>query len=105
MWFTPETIARLRRETDPAAADNIRRHRAAEKIIEESGRGICGACAEEIVKNTILGHWESDFLLGYCYEARDRKHRPLVRYTAEDGVTFVARNDQTHPEPVSDERP
>ena len=50
----------------------------AEKKIEDLGLGECVHCKEELVKNE-RGVWESEFLVEYCKDARDHKHRPRVK--------------------------
>jgi len=53
-----------------------------EQRINREGRGICQFCKEEIVKNDNMPGggwtWESEFMLGWCDDAKDRKHKPQI---------------------------
>lgn len=66
------------------------RRKEAEEAVHNSGIGNCEYCKEEIRKNnTSTGGgwiWESEALLGFCDVARDRKHKPLVKWNPEEGV-------------------
>lgn len=82
LWgWDPETVERIRAtlpvKIDPTVAAELKAKAEAEKKIEESGRGECSFCNEEIVKNERF-LWESDFLLEYCTESREHKHKPKI---------------------------
>jgi hypothetical protein len=57
----------------------VKARQEAERRIEILGLGECAYCKEELVKNE-RGIWESEFLVEYCKDARDHKHRPVVKY-------------------------
>lgn len=82
MWgFTPETWDRIQQRlpisVDPEALAEATARREAENKIEESGEGECSYCKEDIVKNE-RGFWESEFLIEYCIDARDHRHKPKI---------------------------
>lgn len=84
LWGFPEQLAKVHSgHIDPAEAEEIKARREAEKKIEELGIGECSFCKQEIVKNETLGVWESEFLVGYCTEARDHKHKPKIVWKKE----------------------
>lgn len=89
MWgFTAEALERIRGNipvnANPEEAAELKAKREAEKKVEESGQGECSFCHQEILKNEVLGVWESDTLIGYCTEARDHKHKPKIVWKVND---------------------
>ena len=84
LWGFPEQLAKVHAgHVDPEEAEEIKARREAEKKIEELGVGDCVFCQQEIVKNVDLGVWESEFLVGYCTDSRDHKHKPKVVWKKE----------------------
>lgn len=81
MWgWSPETAERLRikqASQDPAVTAEAIAKREAEKLVNEAGIGECSYCHEEIEKNE-RESWESAFLLEYCTEAKDHRHKPKI---------------------------
>lgn len=65
-------------QAEPKDVEEARLKREAERKVEESGRGECANCHEEIIKNEDLEVWESEYLLAYCNKARDHRHRPRI---------------------------
>ncbi len=97
MWFQPGIIEKIQQsQASKTDTPEAKAKREAEKKIEESGRAICMFCEDEIWKNeSVPGGgwvWESEALVGYCEKTAQRKHKPLVRYSLEDGV--VIANDK-----------
>lgn len=88
MWgWDPAALERIQaniQSTDPAAVEEAKAKKEAEKKVEESGMGECSFCNEEIVKNE-RESWESDFLLEYCVSARDHRHKPKIAWKVADG--------------------
>ncbi len=83
MWgLTSEAWERMRAglpiDADPETTEEAKLRREAEKKVEDSGQGICNYCKQEVIKNELLGIWESEVLVGYCTEARDHKHKPKI---------------------------
>lgn len=93
MWFQPDVLERIQQsQTARAETPESKAKREAEKKIEESGRATCLFCEDEIWKNeSVPGGgwvWESEALVGYCEKGGNtHKHKPLVKYSLEDGVT------------------
>lgn len=91
MWgLTPEALARMQGTpavpVDPEVIAEAEAKREAEKQIEEAGRGVCANCNEEIVKGA-QGLWESEILVAYCPESRDKHlHKPKVKWLRNEGV-------------------
>lgn len=85
MWgWTPETAARIQAvSSDPEVVAESKARREAEKKVDEAGVGECTFCTEEIVKNE-RGLWESEFLVEYCIDAKDHKHRPKIVWKVAD---------------------
>ncbi len=84
MWGS-EALAKIRAghaldATPEDVAEAEAKRKAAQKI-EEEGKGTCSYCKEDIIKNEELNTWESEFLVGYCPESRDRKHHPKITWT------------------------
>lgn len=76
-WNFSEALAKV---VPPSTEDvaEAKAKREAEIKVEEAGEGICSYCKQEIIKNEQLAVWESEFLIGYCPEARDHKHKPKI---------------------------
>lgn len=90
MWgFSQEALDRMqgKKELTPEEIAEALKRREAEKLIEESGRGTCNYCQEEIFRNDVLKVWESEILVGYCPSTKDGKHKPRVKWTPDEGVT------------------
>ena len=93
MWFQPEVIERIQQaQAAKVETPESKARREAEKKIEEEGKAVCMFCEDEIWKNeTVPGGgwvWESEILVGYCEKGGNQhKHKPLVKYSLEDGVT------------------
>lgn len=85
-WGAFEGIQTQQAKADPDAAAKAEIARK----IEAEGRGTCQFCGEEILKNTEMPGggwtWESEFMLGWCDGSKDKKHKPKVVWTAEEGV-------------------
>jgi hypothetical protein len=80
LWGFPSSVERIQAaitKISPEEAEELRLRREAEKKVEEAGRADCVHCKEEIIKNE-RELWESDFLLEYCTDSKDHKHRPLI---------------------------
>lgn len=93
LWFTPDTIERIQTSSLQQHSPQAQQERLIEKEIEESGRGVCKFCKEEIVKNESMPGggwiWESEFMLGFCDKDSGRKHKPLVKYVPDEGVVNI----------------
>jgi hypothetical protein len=76
-----------------AASPDAAKKKEAEDIILKEGKGICTFCKEEIYKNENMPGggwvWESESMVGYCNIAKDRKHKPQIKWTSEGGVENV----------------
>lgn len=86
MWgWNPDTAARIQEgvRTPEEVAEQLAK-RKAEIMIEESGEGVCVYCHLDIMKNTTLGVWESETLVGYCTDAKDSKHKPKIVWKTDD---------------------
>lgn len=88
MWgFTSDIWDRIQQKlplnVNPEELAEATAKREAEKKIEESGEGECSFCKEEIVKNE-RGAWESEFLVEYCIDSRDHKHKPKIVWKTDD---------------------
>lgn len=81
LWGWPESIQTI--TSEKGDLKGIRARQVAEKRIEELGLGQCVSCKEELVKNE-RGFWESELLLEYCKDAKDHKHRPIVKYKEDN---------------------
>lgn len=81
-WNAFNGIQQAHQAMNPDAA----KRKEAEDLINKEGKGICHHCKEEIFKNETLVLWESESLLGFCPNSKDRKHAPKVVWTAEEGV-------------------
>lgn len=92
-WGSFGNIQAAQQAALQALDPNIAKRKEAEDIINAEGKGVCEYCKEPIVKSDhSLGGgwtWESEFMLGFCHGAKDKKHHPLIRYTQEGGVQNV----------------
>lgn len=84
-----EAFANIQETVDP---ETVKKKEAEEKI-EREGKGICEYCGEEIFKSGASPGggwtWESEFLVGFCVIAKANKHKPLVKWSPEEGVYNV----------------
>lgn len=90
MWFSNDIAERLHSiNSSKVSTPEMKAKQEAEKLIEEAGRATCMYCEDEIWKNTETAGgwiWESESMVGYCETGYQRKHKPLVKYSLEDGV-------------------
>lgn len=102
-WPAFEGIQAARVAADPESAA---KKEAMDKV-EREGQGICQFCDEEIIKNEGMPGggwvWESEFMLGFCNIAKDKKHKPKVVWTAETGVTVA--ETRTFLDPTNEREP
>ena len=88
LWGFPEALARIQAGTSnlsPEEAEELQLKKEAEKRVEETGQADCVNCKDEIIKNE-RGIWESDFLLEYCTESRDHKHKPRILWKTDESI-------------------
>lgn len=84
LWGFPESTEKIKTShLTPEQVEEAKLKREAEKKVEESGQADCSFCKEEIVKNE-RGFWESAFLLEYCTDARDHKHKPKIVWKQDE---------------------
>lgn len=88
-WGAFEGIQQIQQATNPDAI----KKKEAEDIILKNGKGICTFCKDEIFKNENMPGggwvWESETMIGFCNIAKDHKHKPQIRWTADNGVENV----------------
>lgn len=90
-----ERIQQIHNSLNPEA---VKRQEAEDYVLKE-GRGTCMYCKEEIIKNEhMMGGgwiWESESLVGLCAGpgSKDRKHKPMLRYSLEEGIHNAQKSD------------
>lgn len=85
-WITGEQIRNAMptvRDQTPEEAEELRKKVEMEKIIQESGQGICQYCGQEIWRNDNMNSagwvWESEEMVGWCDAAgKGNKHSPRL---------------------------
>ncbi len=82
-WGIFERIQEAHIANNPEAA----KKKEAVEQVNKIGRGICEYCGNEIVKNdSVPGSswtWESESMVGFCDQAKARRHAPKVECSPE----------------------
>lgn len=91
-WISPERIQGSTGTISPQEAaklqEEARLKREAQQKVDEEGVAICNYCGEEIRKNEAMASagwtWESEYMLGWCDLAKDRKHSPKLSWSKDE---------------------